>query len=477
MVLIIGTGVAGLSAALSLKEKGYSVKIVTKKITGGSTYIAKGGAAASLSDDDSPSLHAQDTIKVGDGMCDLRAVDYVTSEAPAAIRKLEQWGFQFDPDLRLEGGHSRRRVAHKTDETGREFYNFLFKKVIESGISVKETRVTSLIVKDHEVKGVLTENGEIDDNKVVLASGGYAYLYKFSSTQSTNVGDGMGIAFKAGAILGDMEFVQFHPTVTSLDGEVFLLTETLRGEGAILINDKGERFAFDYDKRGELAPRDVLSRAIYDQYNQGRKVFMDLKEINNLESKFPVLMKFLSRHGKSVKELIPIFPAAHFVDGGVRVNIRGETNVKGLYAIGEVSDSGLHGANRLASNSLIEGLVFGINLYRYIDSWEGMYPDDGIMIGVSTWKGRSVSLNEIREVNWNNVGIVRNAERLQKSLEFYKGVDTSGNSEESYASLISYLTSLAALKRDESRGNHFREDFPSKKKEWEGKRIYFKVHE
>ncbi len=475
MVVIVGTGVAGLSAAVSLKRNGYNVRLVTKKITGGSTYIAKGGAAASLAEDDSPELHAQDTLKVGDGMCDVRAVDYVTKEAPSAIHELEKWGFQFDPDLRLEGGHSRRRVAHRTDETGREFYEFLMKEVNKEKIPILEDRLKALLVKDNEVKGIITEGSTIEDDKVVLATGGYAYLFKFSSTQSTNVGDGMAVAFDAGALLGDMEFVQFHPTVTSIEGEVFLLTETLRGEGAVLVNDKGERFAFNYDKRGELAPRDVLSRAIYDQYNKGNKVFMDLKGIKGLEDKFPVLISFLKRHNRTSSDLLQVFPGAHFVDGGVRVNVRGETTLKGLYAIGEVSDSGLHGANRLASNSLIEGLVFGMNLHRYIDEWEGFYPEDGTVVSLTEWKGRKASIDELREVNWNNVGIVRNKEKLEKAISYYKGVDTSSSCEESKASLISYLTAYSALMRDESRGNHFREDFPFHKKEWEGKRIYFRI--
>lgn len=218
-----------------------------------------------------------------------------------------------------------------------------------------------------------------------------------------------------------------------------------------------------------------MSRAIYDQYSKGYKVFMDLRGIKDLERKFPVLISFLRRHNKTPSDLLDVFPGAHFVDGGVRVNTRGETNLKGLYAIGEVSDSGLHGANRLASNSLIEGLVFGMNLYRYIDKWEGFYPDDGTMVSVTEWKGRKASIDEIREMNWSNVGIVRNKERLEKAIAYYKEVDTSSSCEESKASLISYLTAYSALMRDESRGNHFREDFPFHKKEWEGKRIYFRL--
>ncbi len=475
MVIIVGTGIAGLSAAVSLKKAGVKVKVITKKLTGGSTYIAKGGIAAAVGKDDSPEIHAKDTLIVGDGLCDERAVFYVTKEAPRAVEVLESWGFNFADDLRLEGGHSRRRVLHKTDETGRDIYDFLTAKVKELYIPLIEDRVVSLDVVNGKVRGVITErNGAINDDKVVLATGGYAYLFEYTSNQPTNVGDGMAIAFRAGALLADMEFVQFHPTVTKVDGEVFLLTETLRGEGAILVNSKGERFAFKYHEKGELAPRDVLSRAIYSEMLRGEKVYMDLTKIQDFERKFPVLNEFLKRHGLSKSSKIPVYPGAHFVDGGIRVNLRGETNVEGLYAIGEVSDTGLHGANRLASNSLAEALVFGLNLPNYIDKWEGLYVDDGEVTGVKLTKGRRLSIDEIRKVNWENVGIIRNEERLEKAVSIYSNTDTSSLDEEANAALVSLLTALAARTRKESRGNHFREDFPQKDCRWK-KRIYFKV--
>ncbi|AWR96600.2 L-aspartate oxidase [Acidianus sulfidivorans JP7] len=474
MIYVIGNGIAGLSAAVSLKKSNYDVTIITKKITGGSTYIAKGGIAAAVGSDDSPEIHAKDTLKVGDGLSDEKAVQYVTTEAPKAVETLSKWGFEFASDLRLEGGHSRRRVLHKTDETGRDVYDFLMKKVKELNIPIIEDELLALIVKDNTLKGFVTKNrGNIDAEKVVLATGGYAYLWKFTSNQSTNTGDGMAIAFRSGALLADMEFVQFHPTVTSLDGETFLLTETLRGEGAILVNDKGERFAFKYHEKGELAPRDVLSRAIYSEYLSGRKVFMDLTKIEDFEEKFPVFNAYLKRHGKDKNFKIPVFPGAHFVDGGIRVNIRGETNIKGLYAIGEVSDTGLHGANRLASNSLAEGLVYGINLPMYIDKWEGLYVDDGDIIKISLHSGNMLKIDEIRDINWENVGIIRSKEKLTKTLDIYSASSFISNNEESNAALVSYLTAYAALTRTESRGNHYRIDYPNRDdKNWK-KRIYF----
>jgi L-aspartate oxidase len=475
MIYVAGSGIAGLSAAISLFNSGYKVTIITKNITGGSTYIAKGGLAAAVGENDSPEVHAKDTLIVGDGLSDEKAVNYVTKEAPLAVEVLEKWGFNFASDLRLEGGHSRRRVLHKTDETGRDIYDFLMNKVRELNIPLVEDRISTLKVKDNKLTGFVTkERGEINADKLILATGGYAYLYEYSSNQSTNTGDGIAIAFRAGALIADMEFVQFHPTVTAIDGETFLLTETLRGEGAKIINDKGERFAFKYHEKGELAPRDILSRAIYLEYLKGNKVFMDLSGIEDFEKKFPVVNKYLNRHNLTFKDKIPIFPGAHFVDGGIRVNIRGETNIEGLYAIGEVSDSGLHGANRLASNSLAEGLVFGVNMSRYIDKWEGLYINDGEIYSLQLNSGDPITISDIREINWENVGIVRNKEKLNKAISIYTKVDTLSNDENSNAALVSLLTAKAAEIRKESRGNHYREDYPHKDNKWK-KRIYFNI--
>ncbi|PVU78539.1 aspartate oxidase [Sulfolobus islandicus] len=467
MIYIFGSGLAGLSAAISLHKSGYKVTVISKKIDGGSSYWAKGGIAVAVGNEDSPELHLSDTLKVGDGLCDVKSVDYVTREIRYVISTVEKWGFRFDEGLKLEGGHSKRRILHKTDETGREITSFLLNLAKKEGINLVEDKLLALKVKDCKVVGFVTEKGgSFDAEKVVLATGGYGYLFKFTSNPSTNVGDGIAIAFRTGALVSDMEFVQFHPTVTTFDGKAYLLTETLRGEGAILLNEKGERFTFNYHSKGELAPRDVLSRAIYDQYKKGHIVYIDLSPIEDFDGKFPVLSKYIKRYGKKLQ----VFPGAHYTIGGIRINVRGETNIKGLYAIGEVSDSGLHGANRLASNSLAEDLVYGINLPMYIDNWEGLSVDDAKeTVEVKLSGGNSLSLDEIGEYNWNYLWIVRNGEGLSKLVKVYESADLNDN-----ATLVSLLSAKGALLRTESRGTHYREDYPNKS--WEdGKRIYFVV--
>ncbi|MGC9147730.1 MAG: L-aspartate oxidase [Infirmifilum sp.] len=479
MIYIVGDGVAGLAVAISLKLHGYNTVVITKDVHGGSSYVSKGGIAAAMSSEDSPELHAEDTIRVGDGLCDTAAVDYFVREAPHAIETLVRWGFTFDEDLRLEGGHSRRRVHHRTDETGRELTNFLLRMARDLGISIVEDRVLSLIAKDDTLTGFITEGRGLIGNAdaLVLATGGYAYLWQYTSNPPTNTGDGVAMAFRAGAVVSDMEFVQFHPTVTMINGETMLLTETLRGEGAILINEDGVRFAFNYHKDGELAPRDVLARAVYTELMRGHKVYMVLSGIENFERKFPGVNEFLRRHGLSKDSKIPVFPGAHFTIGGIRTNVRGETSIRNLYAIGEVADTGLHGANRLASNSLLEALVMGINLPNHIgEAWEGPSTDDGVVIGVKIPSGRSpLGIDDVRRINWEYVGIVRDGRGLSAALSTYSSHDMVSGTEGSNAVLISYLTTLSALIREESRGTHYRSDYPGKDARWDGKRIYLRV--
>ncbi len=478
MIYIIGDGIAGLSAAIALRMSGYGVTVITKESHGGSSYVSKGGIAAATSIDDSPQLHAEDTLRVGDGLCDVEAVGYFTGKAPVVIEELIKWGFEFDSDLRLEGGHLKRRVHHKTDETGRVLTEFLLQRAVGLGVNIVNDELLALQVRDGEVRGFVTRNGGLISNVdyVVLATGGYAYLWQYTSNPPTNIGDGVAIAFRAGAVVSDMEFVQFHPTITTLDGETMLLTETLRGEGARIINDDGERFAFKYHEGGELAPRDVLSRAIYMELMRGHRVYMDLSGIEDFEDKFPGVNDFLRRHGLSKADRVPIYPGAHFTIGGLRVNVRGETNIRRLYAIGEVADTGLHGANRLASNSLLEALVMGMNLPRYLEEpWEGPRLDDGMLVQVGLRdQGSSLSIDEVRRINWEHLSILRSEDGLRKALDLYGRLNTAAGTKESNAALVSYLTAYAALLRNESRGVHYRVDYPSKDNGWR-RRIYFRV--
>jgi len=473
LIYILGSGIAGLSSAISLKLAGHKVTIITKKIDGGSTPIAKGGIAVPLGVDDSAEKHIQDTLRVGKNLCDYKIVEYVVREGLKVVEILQKLGFNFDKDLRLEGGHSSRRVLHKGDETGREIWNFLYKKALDLHIPIVIDELTLILSKNNKVYGFATRNrGRIENiDKLVLATGGYGYLFAYTSNKETNLGEGIALGFKAGALVSDMEFIQFHPTVTSLDGEAFLLSETLRGEGGIIVNEKGERFLYKYDERGELAPRDIIARAIYFEMINGHKIYMDLSKIEDFEKNFPTLSNYLRRHGYDHQSsLIPIFPGAHYTIGGLRVNLKGETNVENLYAIGEVSDSGLHGANRLASNSLLESLVFGFNLQNYVDEcWEGVQASGGITYELQVRETRdenTINVRDIQKINWESLGIVRNEEAIRKAIEVYRRHSTN-------EAIISHMIGLASLIRSESRGVHFRSDYPEEKEEWNGKRIYF----
>lgn len=463
MIVVMGSGIAGLSAALSLAMAKYEVVVVTKSVAGGSTPIAKGGIAAAIGRDDSPEVHFQDTVKTGKGLCDETSVRYFTHLGVKAVQTLMDLGFRFDMELWLEGGHSRRRVLHKTDETGGEIHKFLYHKVLEYNVRIVEATLLGIKVSQGRAKGVVTDKGEIEAEKVVIATGGYNYVFKYS-TSFGNVGEGIARAFEAGALVADMEMVQFHPTVTE-DG--FLMTETLRGEGAMLVNDKGERFAFKYDERGELAPRDVLARAIYLEYMRGNQVFLDLSPVKNLKERFPVVYRYLATHG--LKDRVKVVPAAHFTIGGILTNFKGQSSVENLFAVGEAADTGFHGANRLASNSLLEGLVMGLNLAEFVeDDWSGPKLRNDVVVEVTLRERNSVSLEEVREGNWRHLGIVRNGAELMEWLK-----ELEGRTAQPWG-LVSFLATYGALIRCESRGVHYREDCPEEREELR-RRIAFQL--
>jgi len=412
---VVGAGVAGLSAALAAAEEGSVLVVAKGSLDSSNSYAAQGGVAAAVGPDDDPVLHAADTLAAGRGLCRESAVEVLTEEAPARIAELVQLGVEFDDGLALEGGHSRRRVVHAGGaETGRRIAEVLAARVREHPrIEVAEGR------KVHDLRALQART-------VVLATGGYAALWARTTNPLGSVGDGLMLAYRAGAALADLELVQFHPTALLDDG--FLLSEALRGAGATLLDEDGERFT------DELAPRDVVARAI--AARDGAK--LDLREIDR--DRYPSLMATLVRAGYDpADEPIPVSPAAHYAIGGIVTDLDGRTTVPGLYAAGECAATGVHGANRLASNSLLECLVFGRRAGRAALAGDGLDADAAIE--------REPVTAELRDSLWREAGLIRSGAGLATLLDA--------------PDPLVRLIARSAVARTESRGVHFREDFPA----------------
>jgi L-aspartate oxidase len=416
-VAVVGAGIAGLSAALVAADVGASVTVLAKAPhTASNSYAAQGGVAAAVGEGDDPALHVADTLAAGRGMCRPSAVELLCSEAPGRIEWLRELGARFDDGLSLEGGHSRARVVHAGGaDTGRHIADVLTRRAVEHpGIRIVESeRVTSL--------------GRLRGSAVVLATGGYAALWSRTTNPAGATGEGLLLAHSAGAALADLELVQFHPTAlrdaNGHDG--FLLSEALRGAGATLLDGDGERFV------DELAPRDVVARAI--DARSGAN--LDLREIER--DRYPTLMATLERAGYTpAHEPIPVSPAAHYAIGGVVTDLDGQTTVPGLYAAGECAATGVHGANRLASNSLLECLVFGRR--AGLAALDGpVFDRDAPSFGPVEHPGSAL---------WRDAGLIRNAAALECLLD-------------SPHPLVPMIAA-SALAREESRGVHFRDDFP-----------------
>jgi L-aspartate oxidase len=434
-LLVVGSGVAGLTAALEAADAGAEVQVISKgPVLSSNSYFAQGGVAAALADDDSPTLHAEDTFRAGRGLSAEGAVSVLVEEAPPRIADLVRLGVQFDDGLGREGGHSRRRVVHAGGaDTGRKIAEVLARRVLDHpGVAVTEgERVISLWQDgDGRCVGALTEHRAVAARATLLATGGYAALWARTTNPPGALGQGIAMAYRAGASVADLEFVQFHPTALLDDG--FLLSEALRGEGALLVDDRGERFT------DELAPRDVVARAIAER----GVARLDLRAIDR--GHFPSLMATLERVGYDpAVEPIPVSPAAHYSMGGVVTDTDARTTVRGLYAAGEVACTGVHGANRLASNSLLECLVFGRRAAlasRAESELPGRLPPPARPL-VEPEPDSSV-----REALWEHAGLLRSADGLAAL--------------QSSPSLLARLIAGSALIRTESRGGHFRVDFP-----------------
>src|SRR5688572_27635735 len=492
--LVVGSGVAGLHTAWRASV-GADVMLLTKRsLFDSATAYAQGGIAAALGGGDSPKLHWQDTLAAGAALCDEEAVRVLVEEGPARVRELQVAGADFDltPNgalsLGREAAHSRRRIVHSHgDRTGAEVARTLVERVRESPRTkvLERARVLDLIVEDGRCAGVRAsvagEAVEIRADATVLATGGCGQVYRYTTNPQVATGDGYAIAHRAGARLADMEFVQFHPTALDTpENPLALISEAVRGEGAVLLNEELVRFMPKRHRLAELAPRDVVAREIFREKAGGRHVWLDARKIGKLFVKsFPGILALCRARGIDPrKELIPVTPAAHYMMGGVVTDLRGRASLGRLYACGEVSRTGVHGANRLASNSLLEGLVFAERVARdMIELKKAGSPPRKKKWDVPVLRDRGaaqVAADDIRQVMWDYCGIDRTAKGLRLGLEKLKGIESRlphGATEEANMVQTSLLIADAALLRKESRGGHYRSDFPRAKRKWSGKHI------
>jgi L-aspartate oxidase len=493
--LVIGAGVAGLRAAIELAVAGRVVVLAKREVTDSATQYAQGGIAAALSDEDEIGLHLQDTLNAGDGLCNPEAAKVLVEDAPGRIEELIQWGTQFDREgtkltFGREGAHSRNRILHAHgDSTGREILRALRAKAKTlSRISVCEFEFsTALRIHGGLARGVYVsdqpgrEDREIQASAVLLATGGVGQLYRNTTNPDVATADGVAMAFRAGAEISDMEFIQFHPTALYLQkAPRFLLSEALRGEGAYLRNGEMARFMPKYHPMAELAPRDVVARAIVHELEispaKDPVVYLDLTHLDakHILTRFPRIHATCLQYNIDITaDLIPIRPAAHYCMGGVRTDLQGRTTLPGLYAAGEAASTGVHGANRLASNSLLEGLVFGARA--------GNKMRDELQHGPAKLKkergaaysngpveaGTEEVIREIQDLMWRDAGIVRTGAGLKKAIGQLESLavrvahpKTRRAWEAQNLRQAGLLVARSALAREESRGAHYRTDFP-----------------
>jgi L-aspartate oxidase len=503
-VLVVGSGVAGLTAALGSAPR--RVTLLTKRaLVSGASPWAQGGIAAAVGPDDSPALHAADTLAAGAGLSDPDVVELLTGEGPERLRTLLDLGARFDRDaagrlnLGREAAHGRRRILHARDATGAEIVRALSEAVLQAHeIRVEEGAFAiDLVLDGVRVAGVLARHA--DGRRVlhlapavVLATGGLGRLYLHTTNPPEATGDGLAMAARAGARLVDLEFVQFHPTALAAEGAdpMPLLTEALRGEGAVLLDGRGRRFMPDEHPDAELAPRDVVARAIWRRQAAGEGVFLDARAAvgDRFPERFPqvfeICRRYLSQGLDPRSEPIPVAPAAHYHMGGVAVNPNGRTSLPGLWACGEVSATGVHGANRLASNSLLEALVFGArvaeDLRREIPAGPIAVRTTGLRVpeGAEIDRDEDVELTaRVRRLMWEKVGLVRDEAGLLAALRELDGLaamnpEAAGEARNLLG--IARLVTAAALARHESRGGHFRADVPAADPLWQ-RRLFLTV--
>ncbi|MBE6412241.1 MAG: L-aspartate oxidase [Opitutales bacterium] len=514
-IVVVGSGIAGLSFALKTAKLGYKVAIVTKKERSDTnTNHAQGGIASVTSGADDFDSHVKDTLVAGDGLCDENAVREIVKSGPQQIKELIEDGVEFtslaDGSLSLgrEGGHSQRRILHVKDYTGRAIEEALLKCIAENkNISVFEhhfaidliTRAkagqTLIEQQSNDIVGLYvydTKNSVVKTFKtpvVMLATGGTGCVYLYTTNPTIATGDGIAMAYRAGAEVANLEFIQFHPTALySQTGERFLISEAVRGEGAILRNIKGEAFMSRYDSRKDLAPRDIVARAIDSEMKRlgSPHVWLDIthKSADELKTRFPQIYEHCLKNGIDIsKDYMPVVPAAHYMCGGVKTALDASTTIKGLYACGEVSCTGLHGANRLASNSLLEAVVLANNATQAVDEY--LKNTKFAECDVPLWRDGDVrnpdervvlqhNMGELQRTMWDYVGIVRTTKRLERALNrlenLHREIDEyywNFKIEPALIELrnevqVAILIIRSALARHESRGLHYTLDFPEK---------------
>ncbi len=519
-VIIVGSGIAGLSFAIKAAEAGQRVAIITKKNSAESnTNYAQGGIAAVTSQTDDVEMHVADTLDAGDGLCDEAVVREILQDGPASIDELVKRGVEFTQlddgrvSLGKEGGHSKRRILHVQDVTGKAIEQALLHAIAKSPLidTLEHHFAVELLTKNQlrrrgmafpnegdRVLGVYvlnTRSGEVETFQaaaVLLATGGIGQVYQYTTNPGIATGDGIAMAYRAGVEVRNMEFIQFHPTAFySVEGDRFLITEAVRGEGAILRNFKGKAFMADYDERKDLAPRDIVARAIDSEMKQSGSphVWLDIthKSADELRERFPNIYDFCAKRGIYLeKDMIPVVPAAHYLCGGVKTDLDGQTSLPGLYACGEVTCTGLHGANRLASNSLLEAVVMARraakSVITYVNSREfaqaelpqwtpGDAGDSDERVVVSH------NCDELKRTLWDYVSIVRTTKRLERARTRIQNLDRETNDyywnykvdasllELRNMILVAGLIVDCALQRKESRGLHCTLDYPEKSNE------------
>jgi L-aspartate oxidase len=496
--IVVGAGIAGLRASVELGSAGRVLCLAKREVTESNTQYAQGGIAAALSDDDEVRLHLEDTLKAGDGLCNEEAARVLVEEGPPRIEELIEWGTEFDRAgakiaFTREGAHSRSRVLHAHgDSTGREIGRSLYLKASAvKTITFREFEFTTeLLVRDGEVVGIriLDQSGqmrEIHAGAVLLATGGLGQVYSNTTNPAVATGDGVAMAFRAGAEISDMEFVQFHPTALFLKGAPrFLLSEALRGEGAYLRNLELKRFMPKYHEAAELAPRDVVARAIAHELELVKRpdaaVYLDLTHLNaeRVRKRFPMIYSTCMDYNIDIaSELVPVRPAAHYAMGGVRTDLDGKTSLPGLYAAGEVACTGVHGANRLASNSLLEGLVYGARAAQSMRKTLGTRAKHAVsavpQVALPSGNGRAAEvekfIQKVQTLMWDRVGVVRDGKVLQQLVPELRALQAqapppSDRRSHEAANILQagLLIARSALAREESRGAHYRLDHPLK---------------